>query len=158
MTLDKKNKRAAEELKREQRYNEENEERDRAMGDIRDSQGRIGRDLASGSRGAYGYGGDGEAIGGRRTRTEADKAQRKRYQFEATASDDELEDEIDDNLDALSGAVKSLSGLGKSMRTELDAQNERLGRISDKASALDNRIVNSTYKVCGSCRSLSYAH
>ena len=109
--------------------------------DIRETQNRLGR--------ATTYGQDG---GSSRTKTASGqtlrKEQRKRYQFEATASDDEMEDEIDDNLDEISEMTKRLKALGSAMGQELDNQNQRIGRIEEKAVSLDNRVFRNTEKVC----------
>jgi protein transport protein SEC9 len=148
ITFNKDAKRAAQEAKIQQRYEDEREEREKAMLDIRETQNRLGR--AAG----YGRGGDeddGEGIGGRRVRTGAEQAirqeQRKRYQFEATASDDEMEDELDDNLNEISDMTKRLKALGSAMGEELDKQNERIGRITEKTDGLDNRLYRNTQKV-----------
>ena len=79
------------------------------------------------------------------------KEQRKRYQFEATASDDEMEDEIDDNLDELLDATKRMKNLGLAMGAELDSQNTRLERVTGKADKLTMRIDANTSKVCAAC-------
>ena len=129
----------------QQRYAEEQEERERAVADIQDTQSRLGR--AAG----YGRADDGEGIGGRRALTTAQQAirkeQRKRYQFDTTASDDEVEDELDDNLDEISRVTLRLKALGTSMGEELDRENERIGRITEKADGLDNRLLRNTQKV-----------
>lgn len=78
----------------------------------------------------------------------ADKAvQRSRYQFEATESDDELEDELDSNLDDISSLASRLNHLGRSMGQEVDMQNQRLTRVSDKTSDLDSRIYAGTQRL-----------
>ncbi|KAI0029626.1 synaptosome-associated proteinsynaptosomal-associated protein 25 [Vararia minispora EC-137] len=138
-------KRAAQEAKVQQRYDEERNERERAMMDIRDTQNRLGR------AGTYGTDDDGEGIGRRRNLTASQQAmrkeQRKRYQFEATASDDEMEDEIDDNLDEIGDMAKRLGALGRVMGQELDKQNERIDRLGTKAGELDNHVFRNTEKV-----------
>ncbi|KAE9390364.1 hypothetical protein BT96DRAFT_1002326 [Gymnopus androsaceus JB14] len=60
------------------------------------------------------------------------KIRRKRYQFEANASDDELEDELDDNLDEISDMTKRLKALGTAMNAELDSQNLHIDNIEQK--------------------------
>lgn len=75
------------------------------------------------------------------------KAQRARYQFEATQSDDELEDELDANLDEISALSASMNVLSKAMGQEVNAQNKRLERVSDKTSALDTRIYAGTQRL-----------
>jgi hypothetical protein len=117
------------------------------MQDIRESQNRLGRAAT------YGRGGDEEElIGGGRLRTQEQiavrKEQRKRYQFDATASDDELEDELDDNLDGISDVTKRLKALGTAMGEELDKQNARIDRIGEKTVNLDNNIFRNTERVC----------
>ncbi|KAI0078905.1 hypothetical protein K474DRAFT_1706097 [Panus rudis PR-1116 ss-1] len=143
ITWNKDAKRAAQEAKVQQRYEEEREEREKAMMDIRETQERLGKAATYGRR-------DDDGIGGR-YRTEAQlsarKEQRKRYQFEATASDDELEDEIDDNLDEISDMTKRLKALGSAMGQELDRQNERIDVITSKTDKLDYRIFNNTKKL-----------
>jgi protein transport protein SEC9 len=154
ITFNKDGKRRAQEEKMQARFEEDRAERERTMTDIRESQNRIGR--------ASGYGqdddnyGGGDADGGIRGRFKtqeqqaARKAQRSRYQFEATASDDELEDELDDNLDEIHGAVKRMKALGLAMNQELDNQNDRIDRIGGKADKLGMRVDNNTERVCSS--------
>ena len=145
ISFNKDKKRAAQDAKLLARYDEERGERERAMMDVRESQNRLGRATT------YGDEEDEEGIGRGRFKSAdqlaARKDTRKRYQFEATASDDELEDELDDNLDELSRATKSLNILGKAMGQELDNQNTRIGRIDDKSIALDNRVHSNTMAV-----------
>lgn len=152
ITFNKDAKRAAQEAKIQQRYEDERSEREKAMMDIRDTQNRLGRATT------YGQQDEDERIqtdsGGSsssRFRTveqlAARKEQRKRYQFEAGGSDDELEDELDDNLDEISKATKGLKALGMAMGQELDAQNSRLDVIADKALSLDNGVFRQTERV-----------
>lgn len=140
-------KRAAEEAKVQQRYEEERAERERAMMDMRQTQERLGRAANYGRQGDEGIG----APGGRRIKTQSEvdlrKSQRQRYQFDATASDDELEDELDDNLDEIHAVTKRLKALGSAMGQELDDQNKRIDRITSKADDLDNKIFSNTQAV-----------
>lgn len=149
ITFNKDAKRAAQEAKIQARYDEDREEREKAMLDIRETQNRLGRAQTYGRQDD-----DGEGIGGpggRRMRTQAEqdirKEQRKRFQFDATASDDELEDELDDNLGEISDMTKRLKALGSAMGEELDKQNERIGRITEKTDGLDNRLFRNTQKL-----------
>ena len=64
----------------------------------------------------------------------ASLAERAKYQFEADSEDDEMENEIENNLDALSGVTGKLNGLARATNTELQAQNEHLDRIAAKVS------------------------
>ncbi|KII94334.1 hypothetical protein PLICRDRAFT_424374 [Plicaturopsis crispa FD-325 SS-3] len=145
ITFNKDAKRAAQEAKLAERHDEERREREKAMMDVRESQNRIGRAAT------YGRGGDDEeglGGGGSRYRTEsqlaARKEQRKRFQFEQTASDDEIEDELDDNLDEIGEAAKRLKALAMATGSELDEQNSRITRIDDKTGKLDWRIARNT--------------
>jgi protein transport protein SEC9 len=65
-------------------------------------------------------------------KTGASLAERAKYQFEADSEDDQLEDEIEDNLDQLSGAAKRLNVLARATGSEVEAQNEHLLRIAGK--------------------------
>ena len=148
ITFNKDAKRAAQEAKIQARYDEEREEREKAMRDIRETQDRLGRAAT------YGMRGDEEGIGGGsgrfRTASElqARKSQRSRYQFEADEEDDQLEDELDDNLDEILDVSKRLKALGTAMNSELDSQIDRLGRITDKADKLDYSLYKNTQQVC----------
>ncbi|EED77981.1 predicted protein, partial [Postia placenta Mad-698-R] len=146
ITFNKDSKRAAQEAKIQQRYEDDREQREKAMMDIRETQDRLGRATT------YGQGqGQPQAGGDRFNRSavqlNARKDQRKRFQFDATASDDELEDELDDNLDEISSITKNLKALGTAMGQELDTQNDRISRITDKADTLDNALFRNTQKV-----------
>lgn len=144
ITFNKDAKRSAQEAKIQQRYDEEREEREKAMLDIRNTQDRLGRATTYGQR-------DEEGVGRGRmlnsAQINARKEQRKRYQFDATASDDEMEDELDDNLDEISDMTKRLKALGAAMGEELDNQNGRIGRITEKTDGLDNRLFRNTQRV-----------
>jgi protein transport protein SEC9 len=117
------------------------------MSDVRDTQNRVGKAMTYGRNDEEGVGG----ARGARLKTEsqlaARKEQRKRFQFEATASDDEMENELDDNLDEISEMTKRLKALGTSMGQELDNQTSRVERINDKASAADLQIFRNTERV-----------
>jgi hypothetical protein len=146
ITFNKDKKRAAQEAKLLARYEEEQGEREKAMLDIRETQNRIGRAATYGRAGE-----DEEGIGRGRIKTEEQLSARKnargRYQFEATGSDDELENELDDNLDDISQATKNLKMLGLAMGQEIDNQNKRIERIEDKTTALDTRVYSNTMAV-----------
>ncbi|KIJ25603.1 hypothetical protein M422DRAFT_96032, partial [Sphaerobolus stellatus SS14] len=94
ITFNKDKKRAAQEAKLLRRHEEERDEHEKAMLDIRESRGRINK--AQGYRGDDDDEDDEEGIGGGygsgRFKAPVDQAQKKaarsRYQFEATASDD----------------------------------------------------------------------
>ncbi|KAF9526429.1 protein transporter SEC9 [Crepidotus variabilis] len=145
ITFNKDAKRAAQEAKVQARYEEEREERERSMMDVRETQNRLGR------IGSYGRGGDDEeellGNGSSRFRPQDKKEQRKRYQFEATASDDEIEDELDQNLDEIGDVAKRLKALATGMGEEVERQTGRIEVISDKAGKLDQRIFSNTERL-----------
>lgn len=74
---------------------------------------------------------------GSKSRNLADRA---KYQFEQDSEDDEMENEIESNLDALHGAAVRLNGLARATGTELEQQNKRLDVIMGKV-----RFVPSHY-------------
>ncbi|KAL1740036.1 hypothetical protein HDZ31DRAFT_85629 [Schizophyllum fasciatum] len=151
ITFNKDAKRAAKQAEIQRRYEDERSERERGMMDIRETQNRLGR------AGTYGRGYEDEdditssGVGSGRYKTEAQlaarKEQRKRYQFEATASDDEMEDELDGNLDEISEMTKRLKALGSAMGQELDTQNSRIDRIEGKTVNLDQKIFTNTERL-----------
>lgn len=79
--------------------------------------------------------------GERRGRTEAD---RRRYQFEEDSDDDKVEDEIDDNLDLLGGAVGRLKNMAITMNTELDSQNNQLNKAITKVDPITKKLRGTT--------------
>jgi hypothetical protein len=136
--LDKQGKRAAKEAKIQARYDEDREERERGLSEVRETQDRIGQATT------YGTGGGRQLSGAQQA---VRKEQRSRFQFEATNSDDEIENELDDNLGEISDMTKRLKALGTSMGQELDNQNQRIDRIGGKAGELDNRMFKNTEKL-----------
>lgn len=153
ITFNKDAKRAAQEAKIQARYDEERTEREKTMMDIRESQNRLGKATT------YGRGEDEELIGNARSRFKtaeqlsARKEQRKRYQFEGTASDDEVEDELDDNLDEIGDVSKRLKALGMAMGQELDNQNRRIDTIEGKTVRVEQKIHMNTQRVRSFLRS-----
>jgi len=124
------------------------------MADIRQTQIRIGEAANYGLDSDEGE--DGEGIlapdrdtGNRSSRVRSAETleQRKRYQIDATVSDDELENELDDDLDGIAKATKRLKALGLAMGQELDTQSSRLKRIDGKVGRLDDKIFNNTEKL-----------
>lgn len=59
-------------------------------------------------------------------------SERAKYQFEADSEDEAMEDEIDNNLNLLSGAASRLNGLARATGKELEEQNRHLDRITGK--------------------------
>jgi len=145
ITFNKDKKRAAQEAKVATRYDEERANRERAMADVRDSHNRLGQaafgtSLADEVEDGFGE----EGIGRRPNRFPEQQRHRqetrKRYQFEKTASDDELEDELDDNFDEIAQVTKSLKKIAIAAGEELDRQNDRIDNISTKTGKLDTRV------------------
>ena len=67
-----------------------------------------------------------------------------RYQFEASNSDDELEQELDGNLDEIAAISGRLKVLATTAGKEIDAQNKHLDKIGTKVDTLDDKIVMNT--------------
>ncbi len=70
----------------------------------------------------------------------ASLAERAKFQLEADSEDDEMENEIDANLDALGGAAARLNGLARATGKEVDEQNRHLERINAKSSRVDDEV------------------
>lgn len=75
-------------------------------------------------------------VGYRAPQTKASLAERSKYQFEADSEDDEMENEIDSNLDALGGAAGRLNALARATGKEVDIQNTHIDRIIQKVRRL----------------------
>ncbi|KAH7335145.1 hypothetical protein B0J17DRAFT_576166 [Rhizoctonia solani] len=152
IVFNKDEKRRKQEQRIADRHEQERMERENSAVDVRDSHNRIGRAATYGQRSGGGddnYGEEEEGISsGRRNlppeQQRARQAARSRYQFEATASDDELEDELDDNLDEIHDVAKRLKALAVASGQELDVQNARLNKITNKTDQLDTKIVRAT--------------
>ncbi|QRV74244.1 transporter protein Sec9 [Ceratobasidium sp. AG-Ba] len=147
-------KRAREEQRLADRHELERQEREEAALDVRNTRDRIGGAASYGQRSGGGednYGEGEEGIStGRRLPPEQQRARqaaRGRYQFEATASDDELEDELDDNLDEILDVSKRLKALATASGNEVDAQNRRLDKITSKTDQLDSKVVRATNRL-----------
>lgn len=78
----------------------------------------------------------------RRGRSEAD---RRRYQFEEDSDDDKIEDEIDENLDLLGGAVGRLKNMAITMNSELDSQNHQLNNAITKVDPITKGLRGTTH-------------
>ncbi|GAA5908004.1 hypothetical protein JCM8208_004020 [Rhodotorula glutinis] len=139
-TFNKQAKRDREERRLLDRHNAEKAERESVRREQYESRARIDSTFNTMDR-------DAENAAQARNRARARGAERSRYQFEATASDDEVEDEIDGNLDELSGVAGRLKMLSMTMGTEVDQQNKKIGKISGKVDVLDNNVVRSTQRL-----------
>lgn len=140
VTFNKQAKRDREERRLLDRHNAEKAEREAVRREQYESRARIDSTFNTMDR-------DAENAAQARNRARARGSERSRYQFEATASDDEVEDEIDGNLDELSGVAGRLKMLSMTMGTEVDQQNKKIGKISGKVDVLDNNVVRSTQRL-----------
>lgn len=158
VTLNKNKKRLEQEAKLTARYESERAEHDRLQADRREVHQRIGAATTSGFRNFNRDGppqDDDEGIGGRpgggrygQQQVER-KKQWSRYQFEATASDDEQENEIDNNLDELGDAVGRLKALAIASGQEVDRQNNVLEKLHGKTDNVDRKVRSATDRVSG---------
>lgn len=154
--FNKKAKRDAEEARILNRHIEEREEREAVRQEALKSQVRADQALTGAGTGSgrfadrFGGGRFGGGSSAAKSPEDAQKARlanRGRYQFEATGSDDELEQELEDNLDEIGQLSARLGHLGRNMGTEIDEQNNRIQRISDKANKLDTKVYGSTQRL-----------
>ena len=150
--FNKKAKRDAEEARIIARHIDEREEREAVRRDVTAAQSRLDASMNGPGTGKASFGRFGQdRFGtGKKAEEAAQRnkvAQRGRYQFEATESDDELEDELDQNLDEIGMLSSRLNQLGKAMGQEVDSQNARLQRIGDKATTLDTKIFAGTQRL-----------
>lgn len=119
------------------RHNMEREDRMKALSDVQDSRRRLGQ--ATDPRG------QGQQIVAGKMKQRAEN--RKRFQFEATASDDELEDELDENLDETLEITRRLKTLAGAMGEEVGKQNNRIGVITDKTDKLSYQVTANTERL-----------
>ncbi|KAL8278618.1 hypothetical protein RQP46_008910 [Phenoliferia psychrophenolica] len=140
MTWNKAKKRDKEEQRILDRHNAEKEAREDTRREQYESQQRIQDTYKGMDRAA-------ENAHGAKSRAKARGNERQRYQFEATGSDDEVEDEIDENLDELGGLAGRLKMLATTAGQQVDAQNSRLRSITDKVDNLDTGLVKSTQRL-----------
>ena len=120
------------------RHADERADRAIAQLDVQDTRRRLGgaaNPAPSSSR---------EPIAGAR---QAKKDARGRYQFEASASDDELEDQLDENLDETYEVTKRLKQLAMAMGDEVSGQNSRLTRVTDKTEDLEFAVMKNTERL-----------
>lgn len=140
---DRRAKREAQEAKAIQRHIDERMDREVTREEVLTSQRRVEDSMQGG--GAFGR--FRAKLQGPNEEVLDPKAQRARYQFEATQSDDELEDELDNNLDDIAALSARMNVLSRAMGQEVDTQNTRLARVSDKTTDLDTRIYAGTQRL-----------
>ena len=68
-------------------------------------------------------------------------ADRAKYQFEADSEDDEMENEIEDNLDAIHRGATTMRRLGEAMGTEIESQNKHIEGVIKKTDKVDDGIA-----------------
>ncbi|KAI1002224.1 hypothetical protein K3495_g5978 [Podosphaera aphanis] len=73
--------------------------------------------------------------------TKASLAERSKYQFEADSEDEEMENQIDSNLDALGHAAGRLNALARATGQEVEEQNKHIDRIMMKSDRVDDQIA-----------------
>jgi hypothetical protein len=110
----------------------EREQRDTTRADAFASQQRMEQNFKELQAGDIGY---------RPQQTKASLAERSKYQFEADSDDDEMENEIDSNLDALGHAAGRLNALAKATGREVDNQNRIIDGIVLKTDKVDDQIA-----------------
>lgn len=79
--------------------------------------------------------------GYRAKQTKSSLAERSKYQFEADSEDEEMENEIDSNLDALGHAAGRLNMLARATGREVDEQNKHIDNIIIKSDRVDDQIA-----------------
>lgn len=153
ITFNKTAKREAEDRRIADRYEDEKNERERTrqgqlesrqrleatVAEVRRSTAAASRPPKSISAGGFRSGHSGFAA----PRT----AQKSRYLFEASASDEELESRIEDDLDEIGVVTGQMEMVGRTMGREIDEQVKRIDRIGDKADELDVKLIRQTQRL-----------
>ena len=154
MTFNKDAKRAAEEQRLLARHLEEKNEREDARKAAYDSRMRVEQGFQEAERSSR-FGKFGKAAQSSAQPAPTGRAkweQGGRYQFEASNSDDELEQELDSNLDEIAAISGRLKILASTAGKEIDAQNKHLDRIGGKVDTLDDKItMNTSYLKRSEC-------
>ncbi|KUJ24086.1 uncharacterized protein LY89DRAFT_713014 [Mollisia scopiformis] len=115
-----------------EKHRQEREQRDATRQAAFGTQQRMERAFSELQPGDVGY---------RAPQTKASLAERSKYQFEADSEDDEMENEIDSNLDALGHAAGRLNALARATGKEVDEQNKHIDRIIQKSDRVDDQIA-----------------
>ncbi|CZR50553.1 probable protein transport protein SEC9 [Phialocephala subalpina] len=127
-----KSRRAARDDEIIEKHRSEREQRDQTRQAAFGTQQRMERAFSELQPGDVGY---------RAPQTKASLAERSKYQFEADSEDDEMENEIDSNLDALGHAAGRLNALARATGKEVDEQNKHIDRIIQKSDRVDDQIA-----------------
>lgn len=145
-TFNKEAKRRAKEQELVERHIREKEERLQTRKEAADARENVNRAFHDAARSHEKK--QQKGLGGKGSLSETSKlAGRAKYQFEATESDDEMEDEIEKNMDELSLVSKRLNILAKGAGKQIQAQNEVLSNMEDKVDKLDVRLVSNTQRL-----------
>ncbi|KAI9048193.1 hypothetical protein LZ554_007988 [Drepanopeziza brunnea f. sp. 'monogermtubi'] len=115
-----------------EKHRQEREERDTTRAAAFGTQQRMERAFKELQPGDVGY---------RAPQTKASLAERSKYQFEADSEDEEMENEIDSNLDALGHAAGRLNALARATGKEVDEQNKHIDIIIKKSDRVDDQIA-----------------
>ncbi len=122
-----------------EKHRQEREQRDATRQAAFGSQQRMERAFKELQPGDAGY---------RPAQTKTSLAERSKYQFEADSDDDEMENEIESNLDALGHAAGRLNALARATGKEVDEQNKHIDTIIAKVSSLCSHLsFNANYCV-----------
>ncbi|KAM4059339.1 transporter sec9 [Hirsutella rhossiliensis] len=73
-----------------------------------------------------------------RAQPQARKKDYGKFNLDDEEGADELEDQIDDGLDELSGQVSMMNMVGRAIGKEVDSQNKQIDRIMNKSDAVDD--------------------
>ncbi|KAG6906453.1 hypothetical protein DXG01_013892 [Tephrocybe rancida] len=76
----------------------------------------------------------------------AEKHRRRRFQFEATESDDELEEELERNLGDVGDAARQLRSIATAINDEVDRQSGAIDRMSEQTGDVRRRLEFNTYQ------------
>ncbi|KAI9828774.1 MAG: Protein transport protein S9 plasma membrane t-SNARE [Thelocarpon impressellum] len=112
------------------KHRQEREERDATRQAAYDGKSRVEGAFKGMQPGDAGY----------QAKQKSSLAERAKYQFEADSEDEEMENEIDSNLDALSGAAARLNVIARATGKEVDEQNVHIERIHGKSDKVDDMI------------------
>ncbi|KAK6523508.1 Protein transport protein S9 plasma membrane t-SNARE [Arthrobotrys megalospora] len=74
-------------------------------------------------------------------------AEKAKYQFEADEEDDAMEEEIDDNLHQLGGAIGRLNLLAKTQNQVVQDQNKTIERLNQKSENVHQQIDRNTHRI-----------
>ncbi|TVY94502.1 Protein transport protein sec9 [Lachnellula willkommii] len=121
-----------------EKHRAEREERDTTRQAAFGSQQRMERNFKDLQPGDQGY---------RPQQTKQSLADRSKFQFEPDSEDEEMENEIDGNIDALGHAAGRLNLLARATGKEVEAQNDVIDRVIVKSDRVDDQIAMNRAKL-----------